>query len=72
MNDLEVYLLHTANQWHEHSSMRLVAAFTTMEYLINYIDDLEEGEIEQLVELGQTQGRETNYVILTEKLNPVK
>lgn len=67
----EIYLLHTANQWIEHDSMRLVAAFTNIENIILYLENtLNSEDLQELESNMQTQGKETNYVILTEKLNP--
>lgn len=71
MKNQEVYILFSCNQWHEHDSKRLVACFTDTNNVLDYVFKfLSSDDAKNLIDNGQTQGRETNYILNTEKLNP--
>lgn len=76
MENEEVLLLFTCDQWHSRDSQRLLGAFTNTSYLKHWINNnfsdhpITEYDWQELVQNFQTQGLFPNYIILTEKLNP--
>lgn len=72
----EIHLLYRTDTWHSHSSMRLVGAFSSRSKLNDYLNrmkrcgELTDYDLQMLAEQNQTQGRETNYLISTKKINP--
>lgn len=71
-----VILLYSTDAWHSHSSRELIGAFSDQEKLDKYLSKMERAnkltdeDMIMLANHGQTQGRDTNYLIETEKLNP--
>jgi len=72
MKNSEIYLLYSCDAWHTYSSMKLLGVFDNMNTMAeNYLTSLlSVEEVAEILENSQTQGRETNYIILTEPLNP--
>lgn len=72
----EVTLLYSTDAWHSQSSRELLGAFSGQDELDKYLSDMERANrltdeyMVMLARHGQTQGRDTNYLIETEKLNP--
>lgn len=72
----EVQLLYSCDAWHSWASHKLIGVFSDRKFLEAYFDKMEKAGIldsedrENLSQLNQTQGHETNFDILTEKLNP--
>jgi hypothetical protein len=72
----EVLLLYSTDAWHSHSSRELLGAFSRQDELDKYLSDMAQAnrltdeDMVRLVRHRQTQGRDTNYLIETEKLNP--
>lgn len=77
MEENEVILFYSCNAWHNCSSMDLMGVFTDQTAFGQYLKDMKEDgllseeDMEQLTELNQTQGKELNYQIMNEELNPV-
>lgn len=74
--ETEITLLFSADAWHSTSSKELVAVFSDRNELEEYLSEMEnQGEltdedIAMLYRIDQTQGRDLNYSITTEKINP--
>lgn len=72
----EIILLYSADAWRSHSSMRLEGVFSGRDTLNSYLnqmkccDELTDYDLQMLSEQNQTQGRDTNYLIETETINP--
>lgn len=72
----DVFLLHRCDAWHTPDSMELIAVFTEHRYLEAYLRkmkfwrEITQEEIDELLSSYQTQGRDTNYFILPQKINP--
>nr|DAE55300.1 MAG TPA: hypothetical protein [Caudoviricetes sp.] len=71
-----VILLYSTDAWHSHSSRELIGAFSDQDKLDKYLSEMEQADeltdedMMMLANHGQTQGRNTNYLIETEKINP--
>lgn len=71
-----VILLYSTDAWHSNSSQELIGAFSDQDKLDKYLSKMEQAnkltdeDMMMLANHGQTQGRDTNYLIETEKLNP--
>lgn len=71
-----VILLYSTDAWHSNSSRELIGAFSDQDKLDKYLSKMEqankltEEDMIMLANHGQTQGRNTNYLIETEILNP--
>lgn len=76
MEENEVILFYSSNAWHNYGSMDLEAVFTDQKAYARYLQDMRKdgqlsaGDIRQLEEINRTQGRELNYMMVTEELNP--
>lgn len=72
----EVLLLYSTDAWHSHSSRELLGIFSGQNELDKYLSDMERAnrltdeDMVMLVRHKQTQGRDTNYLVTTEILNP--
>lgn len=68
---MKVYILYQTDAWNSHESEQVLAICSTRQTAIEFADRnaIEQGEqlskhdLEMLEEIGQTQGRETNYLI---------
>jgi hypothetical protein len=76
----KVYLLYTCDIWHSNDSKSLLGVFTQVlsaeTFALINAQEGEEGELthehcKQLCDKAQTNGREENYIIETEELNPL-
>lgn len=71
-----VLLFYECDAWHSRDSMNLKGVFSGMFALEDYLakmlenDEIDEDDITQLRRHGQTQGRQDNFMIETETLNP--
>lgn len=69
-------ILYSCNPWHEHSSLEILGVFTSPAKLRKYLNDMkkagliDDDDLDMLNELHQTQGRDLNYIIVNEGLNP--
>ena len=76
MGNDTVLMFYECDVWHTRSSMNLLGAFSDMLRLEDYLDKMRkdkkitEDDIEELRHSGQTQGKEINYYIDTQILNP--
>lgn len=72
----EVCLLYSCDAWHSWESHNMIGAFTPRGALDKYLDamkkdgKLDADDMSNLQSINQTQGKDTNYNILTETLNP--
>jgi len=69
----EIYILSSCDAWHSYDSFRTVGAFSMLKMLIRYLkkyDKLTEQDIEQIISIGQTQGRKVNYCVERLHVNP--
>jgi len=68
-----VFILSSCDAWHSYSSFRTVGVFSTIRTLVGYLkkyDKLTEWDIEQIISIGQTQGRSVNYIAEMHDINP--
>ncbi|MDR3266215.1 MAG: hypothetical protein LBT24_01410 [Tannerella sp.] len=72
----EIYLLYSCNAWHSYDSFRLMGVFTNKKALQRYLSGmgkakmLTKEDLEQLRRDKQTQGKERNYLIEEQEINP--
>lgn len=72
----EVIILYSTDAWHTHSSRELVGVFSGQDELNKYLSKMERADkltnedMTMLISHNQTQGRDTNYLVETEKINP--
>lgn len=72
----EVHILYSTDAWHSRSSRELLGVFSDLETLDEYIykmrrkAKLSDEDLAGLNRENQTQGRDTNYLVITEILNP--
>lgn len=77
MEENEVILFYSCNAWHNRDSMDLKGVFTDKKAFDQYLKDMKKDkklskeDIQELEEIGQTQGHSLNYQIMKEYLNPV-
>ena len=75
---MEAKLLYTCDAWHSQGSMSLQGIFTDEKAFKQYLDDMRKDkknklsreDIQELCQYNQTQGRDLNYLIEIEDLNP--
>jgi len=78
MANQEVLLLFLTDAWHTRDSHRLIACFSSWNDVVVFLDGNKKtypiayNDLVHLKEVHQTQGLENNYLILTERLNPLK
>lgn len=76
MKKEEVHILYSTDAWHSHSSRELIGVFSDRETLDGYVykmrrkAKLSDDDLAGLNREDQTHGRDTNYLITTEILNP--
>ena len=74
-NRPQVYLLYRSDAWHSRSSMELVAPFSSLENMMEYLRRkkkelrLTESDLEKFENNRQTQGRDENYLYESEYLD---
>ena len=74
-NRPQVYLLYRSDAWHSHSSMELVAPFSSLENMMEYLRRkkkefrLTESDLEEFENNRQTQGRDENYLYESDYLD---
>lgn len=72
----KVIMLYSTDAWHSQSSRELVGVFSGQGELNRYLSEMEQAneltdeDMAMLVSQNQTQGRDTNYLVETEKINP--
>lgn len=72
----QAYILYSCNAWHEHSSKRLLGVFTRPAMLDKFLIAMKkrslinDNDMDMLLEHFQTQGKNINYMIEMEDLNP--
>lgn len=72
----KVIILYSTDAWHSHSSEEMLGIFSDRGKLNEYLQKLSKDvgltdyDMELLQSINQTQGREANYRISTEKINP--
>lgn len=72
----EVIILYSTDAWHTHTSRELVGVFSGQDELNKYLSKMERADkltnedMTMLISHNQTQGRDTNYLVETEKINP--
>lgn len=72
----KVIILYSTDAWHTHISRELVGVFSNQDELNKYLSKMEQAkeltdyDMSMLVSQNQTQGRDTNYLVETEKINP--
>ena len=75
---MEAKLLYTCDALHSHGSMSLQGIFTDEKAFKQYLEDMRKDkknnlsreDIQELYQYNQTQGRELNYLIEVEEINP--
>lgn len=71
-----VIMLYSTDAWHTHSSRELVGVFSSQDELNKYLSKMERADkltsedMATLISHNQTQGRDTNYLVETAKINP--
>ena len=71
----QVYLLYRSDAWHNRSSMELVAPFSSLENMMEYLRRkkkefrLTESDLEEFENNRQTQGRNENYLYESDYLD---
>lgn len=68
----EIIILYSCDAWHSHASKEVLGVFTDWNTMVvNHLEKyLNRDEIIEL-KSGQTQGREQNYIVEIETLNPI-
>ena len=75
---MEAKLLYTCDAWHSHRSKSLQGIFTDEKAFKQYLEDMRKDkknklsreDIQELRQYNQTQGRDLNYLIDIEEINP--
>lgn len=68
----QVTVLFKTDQWHSHSSKKLIGVFSTKGNSLKYLKKvfkLKYTDIDDIYHQGQTQGLDENYVLETHELN---
>ena len=71
----QVYLLYRSDAWHSRSSMELIAPFSSLENMMEYLRRkkkefrLTESDLEEFENNRQTQGRDENYLYESDYLD---
>lgn len=74
-NRPQVYLLYRSDAWHSRSSMELIAPFSSLENMMEYLRRkkkefrLTESDLEEFENNRQTQGRDGNYLYESDYLD---
>lgn len=74
-NRPQVYLLYRSDAWHSRSSMELIAPFSSLENMMEYLRRkkkefrLTESDLEEFENNRQTQGRDENYLYESDYLD---
>lgn len=72
----EVKILYETDVWHSHSSKEIVGVFSDADELDIYLKKMvrkrkiTQEDYEELLRQNQTQGRQNNFMIEEEELNP--
>lgn len=73
----KVIMLYSTDAWHTHTSRQLIGVFSDQGELNRYLSEMEQAnemtdeDMAMLVSQNQTQGRDTNYLVETEEINPI-
>jgi hypothetical protein len=77
-----MYILYSTNEWHDHSSKKVLGIFKKKEFLVSELksalrktielDDLSEDDENSLLTIDQTQGRTINFLIEEYELNKLE
>ena len=71
-----VIMLYSTDAWHTHNSRELVGVFSNQDELNKYLSKMKRAgkvsdeDMAMLINYNQTQGRDINYLVETEKINP--